>query len=130
MGLSRALLVVCVVALIIVSCLVGLYVAGILRRRGIWPRRNGNVPGANTGYPGVSEPGWPQAAQYATGTPVVYSSCAAVPLATTRQYPAPNAYGAPQGYSGQPWTPQHQGYPTPQYAPGTVSKNVAPLYPV
>lgn len=130
MSMPRALVVVCVVALIIVSCLVGLYLAGILRRRGIFPRRDGNVLDASTGYPVVSEHGWPQAAQYATGTPVVYSSSAAVPLATTWQYPAPNAYGAQQGYSGQPWAPQHHGYPTPQYAPGTVPKNVAPLYPV
>ncbi|KAL1479230.1 hypothetical protein MTO96_052024 [Rhipicephalus appendiculatus] len=39
MWMPRALVVVCVVALIIVSCLVGLYVAGILRRRGMFSQR-------------------------------------------------------------------------------------------
>ncbi|KAL3216495.1 hypothetical protein MRX96_033044 [Rhipicephalus microplus] len=106
MWMPRALLVVCVVALIIVSCL-----------------------GGNSGYPSGYEFGWQQAPRCTTsGTPVAYSCAAATP---TWQYPAPNAYGAQQGYSGQPWAAQQHSYPPPYYPPGTAApKNVAPLYPV
>nr|XP_037287747.1 uncharacterized protein LOC119180719 [Rhipicephalus microplus]XP_037288140.1 uncharacterized protein LOC119181069 [Rhipicephalus microplus] len=129
MWMPRALLVVCVVALIIVSCLVGLYVAGILRRRGMFSQRDPNGPGGNSGYPSGYEFGWQQAPRCTTsGTPVAYSCAAATP---TWQYPAPNAYGAQQGYSGQPWAAQQHSYPPPYYPPGTAApKNVAPLYPV
>ncbi|KAH6941325.1 hypothetical protein HPB50_016300 [Hyalomma asiaticum] len=122
MWMPRALVVVCVIALIIVSCLVGLYVAGILRRRGMLPRGDRNVLGLGTGCPGGYEPG---CQQVAIGTPVAYYSAA-----PTWQYPAPNTYGAQQGYSGQPWAAQQHGYPAYPYTQGTVPKQVGPLYPV
>lgn len=127
MWMPRALVVVCVVALIIVSCLVGLYVAGILRRRGMFSQRDRNGMGGNIGQPVGYELGWQQAPRCPMETPVTYSCAATAP---TWQYPAPNAYGAQQGYSGQPWAAQQHSYPPPYYPPGTVPKNVAPLYPV
>ncbi|KAK8763426.1 hypothetical protein V5799_033967 [Amblyomma americanum] len=128
MSVKRVLLVVGVVALIIVSCLVGLYIAALLRRQGIFPRRNRNIQGADPSCPVYPEQCWPQAAQYPTPAPIAYGAPAAMPLTSSWQYPAPSPYAAQQGpassYPGQPWTPQYSAYP------GQAPKNTGPLFPI
>lgn len=118
MSLPKALLVTCVIAIVIVGCLFGLCIASLLRRHGIFPRKERPLQTMDPNYPSLQDGAtW---SQPTTAAPYLAGATVPPPIPAGWQYPQADAC-AVQGWCPSPhqapWMPPARSQPYVRYMP-------------